>query len=406
MNLRFSASQVLNPMFFLSTVLHFSAAWLMAAVANWLGLVRWRWAAAAHWTERARLLFPVRRMAGVNMVLIPFILIQLHLALFPGLPGWWIADAIAPFLGAVLGCYYLDHEMFPRLNVRGWVLHVIVAWGIRFFFFLPVIAAGLLMPSDVDLRTLLITTAYLALHFASQGGLLIKCLRLVKVLKPPSERLKAIVNDVAARAKVPARATWQFGGIMANAFAFPVTRELAFSDRLLEICNDEEISAICAHEIAHIEESNLVLAGRLIGSLYLFPLIFITPSLHRFAAAGIIFPFLGVISIRRFSGWLSRRMEKRADRLASTGPIDERVYAGALEKIYRENQVPAVNAGTYRSHPDLYDRMLGAGVEPDYPRPARPRGMTLIGWLYICAGIGATIVASRSYPEIWLLPRF
>jgi Zn-dependent protease with chaperone function len=247
----------------------------MAVVANWLGLIRWRWAAAAHWTERARLLFPVRVTAGVNIFLIPGMLSQLHLALFPELARWWVSDAIASFLGAVLGCYYLDREMFPQLNVTEWALQVIVGWGIRFFVFLPAVVAGLLMPIDVDLTTLFITAAYLAVHFANQGGMLIRCLRLVKILKPPAVRLKAIVNDVAARADVSVRATWQVGGIMANAFAFPATRELAFSDRLLEICNDEEISAICAHEIAHIGESNVVLIGRLIGSLYLLPLIFI-----------------------------------------------------------------------------------------------------------------------------------
>lgn len=383
-------------MFLLSTVLHFGAAWLMAFLANWLGLIPWRRAAAAHWTERARLLYPVRVTASVNIFLIPGILTLLHLALFPQLGRWWISDAIAAFLGAVLGCYYLDREMFPQLNVTGWLRHVIVGWGIRFFVFLPTIAAMLLMPNDVNLIMLFITSAYLAVHFANQSGMLLRFLRLMKILKPPGVTLKAIVNAVAARAKVPVRATWQFDDIVANAFAFPVTRELAFSDRLLEICNDEEVSAICTHEIAHVDESNTILVGRLIGSLYLFPLIFVAPSVHRFAVAGIFFPFVGMISIRRFSGWLSRRMEKRADRLASTGPINDGVYAGALEKMYRENQVPAVIASRYRSHPDLYDRMLGAGVKPDYPRPARPRSITLVGWLYIVACIVATIAAARS----------
>jgi Zn-dependent protease with chaperone function len=381
-------------MFFLSIVLHFSAACVMAIAANLLGIIPWRRAAAAHWTERARLLYPVRVTAGVNIFLIPVIMSRFNLA--PELGRWWISDATASFLGAVLGCYYLDHEMFPQLNVTRWLRHVIVGWGIRFFGFLPAVAAGLLMPNDFNLTMLSITAAYLAVHFANQGGAFIRCLRLVKILKHPGDRLKAIVNNVAARADVPVRATWQLGDIMANALAFPITRELAFTDRLLEICNDEEVSAICAHEIAHIGEPNVVLAGRLIGSLYLLPLIFIAPLVHLFNAVGPIFIFLGMTLIRRFSGWLSRRMEKRADRLASTGPINDGVYAGALEKIYRENQVPAVNAGRYRSHPDLYDRMLGAGVKPDYPRPGRPKSITLVGWLYIFASIVAIVAYFRS----------
>ena len=382
-------------MFFLSIALHFSAGWLMAVAANWVGLIRWRRAVAAHWTERARLLYPARVTAVLNMFLIPGILSQLHLAFFLEVAPWWVAGAIASFLGAVLGCYYLDHEMFPQLSLPNWLLHVIVAWGIRFFVFVPAIAAGLLMPIDVGPTALLITAGYLAVHFANQGGMLIRCLRLIRVLKSPSVRLKVIVTGVAARANILVRATWQFGGVMANAFAFPVTSELAFSDRLLNICNDEEISAVCAHEMAHLGEPNVVLAGRLIGSLYLLPFIFITPLLNRLAAAGLILAFLGVISIRRFAGWLTRRMEKRADRLASTTTTNEGVYASALEKMYRENQIPAVNASRRLPHPDLYDRMLEAGVKPAYPRPDRPKHITLVGWLYIFAFVFATIAAFR-----------
>jgi Zn-dependent protease with chaperone function len=225
--------------------------------------------------------------------------------------------------------------------------------------------------------------------------MLVRCLRLMKILKPPSVRLKAIVDDVATRTGVPVKATWQIDAIVANAFALTASRDLVFTDRLLKICNDEEIAAICAHEIAHLGEPNIVLAGRLVGSLYLFPLIFVAPLLHRFAAAGLIPAFLGMISISGFAGWLTRRMERRADRLASAKAADEGVYAGALEKIYRENQLPAVNAARLQTHPNLYDRMLEAGVKPDYPRPNRPKSTTLVGWLYMFVFVVATAVAMR-----------
>jgi Zn-dependent protease with chaperone function len=252
------------------------------------------------------------------------------------------------------------------------------------------------MPVDFGLTALLITAAYLAVHFANQFGMLIKCLRLIKILKPATVRLKAIVDHIAAKGDVPVRATWQLAGVTANAFAFPASRELAFSDKLLKICNDEEISAVGAHEMAHLGEPNVVLAGRLIGSLYLLPFIFITPLLHRFETAGFIIPFLGMILIRGFAVWLSRQMEKRADRLASASTINEGVYAGALEKMYRENQLRAVGASKRRTHPDLYDRMLEAGVKPDYPRPGKPKSITLVGWLYLATFVLAIMAAIRN----------
>src|SRR5579862_2930353 len=189
-------------MFFLSAVLHFSAAWLMAVVANWVGLIRWRSAVAAHWTERARLLYPVRVTAALNIFLIPGILNLLHLVLFPEVARLWLSGAIVSFLGAVLGCYYLDHEMFPRLNLSEWLLQVIVGWGIRFFIFVPAVVAGLLMPADLGLTAFLVTSAYLAAHFANQCGMLIRCLRLIRALRSPTVRLKIIVSDVAAQADI------------------------------------------------------------------------------------------------------------------------------------------------------------------------------------------------------------
>jgi len=64
---------------------------------------------------------------------------------------------------------------------------------------------------------------------------------------------------------------------------------------------------------------------------------------------------------------------------------DESVYAPALEKLYRENQLPAVNINDRQTHPHLYDRMLAAGITPNYPRPGRPKKMTWVGTVYACA---------------------
>jgi len=368
--------------FFLSAIIHLIAASLMTALANWAGLIPWRRAASAHWTERARLLWPVRFTAGLNFFLIPVILNQAHWFFFPDTNQWWISDGIASFLGALLGCYPFDREIFPKLNFRNWRHQVIAGWGVRFGIWIALMAACFLMPESFGSKMLLVAGCYLALHFAIQWGLFLKYLRMVKFLKPAEQRLQQIVNMATMRMNVAVRQTWQLDGPLANAFAFTTTRELVFSNRLLEICTDEEVSAICAHELAHLKESKTVLAGRLLGSLSFFPLIFIIPSIHHFGTTGIFLPYLGMFIIAKFARWLSQRMEKRADQLALSEQPNEGIYAGALEKIYRENQIPAVNVNNKQTHPHLYDRMLAAGITPDYPRPIKPRRLTLFGWLY------------------------
>ena len=85
----------------------------------------------------------------------------------------------------------------------------------------------------------------------------------------------------------------------------------------------------------------------------------------------------------RYTKWLSQKMEKRADAFAIKEQLNEGVYARALEKLYKENFSPAVNVNNRQTHPHLYDRMLAAGITPDFPRPGRPKRLTLLGWAFI-----------------------
>jgi len=366
----------------LSAITHFVVAWLLTALTNWASLTTWRRAISAHWTERARLLWPVRFTAAINIFLLPLLLNLAHTALFPESAQWWVSDGIASFWGGLLGCFPFDRELFPQLDFRNWRHQVIAGWGLRFGIWVALLAACVLMPEQFGLKMLTLAGSYLALHFAIQWGLFLQYLRWVKFLQPAAPRLQHIVDDAARRMNVQVRATWQLGGVLANAMAFPVTREMVFSGRLLDICTDDEIAAIGAHELAHLKESKTTLAGRLLGSLSLFPLIFIAPAIHQFGLLGVFLPYLGMFFIARFARRLSQRMEKRADELAVTEQTSEGVYARALEKLYRENHIPAVNVNDKQTHPHLYDRMVAAGITPDYPRPAKPQRLTLFGWLY------------------------
>jgi len=131
------------------------------------------------------------------------------------------------------------------------------------------------------------------------------------------------------------------------------------------------VAAICAHELGHIGESRLMRAGRLTGLLFYIPLLFVKPVALNWGPGGIL--VLGLISWLFYDGSrrLSRSLEKRADRMAEHNEADPGVYARALGRLHEENLVPAV-LPRQRTHPDLYDRLLAAGVQPDYPRPEKP----------------------------------
>jgi Zn-dependent protease with chaperone function len=363
-------------------IVHFVCAAFLSWLANWSGLIPWRNSATAHWTDRARLLWPVRFTAGLNIFLIPLILNLVQDLLFPELPHSWV-NMLAAFPGAVLGCFPCDREVFPQLGFRNWLHQTIALWGIRFGVFGLLILGCVLMPEDFGWKATAVAAGYLLIHVAMQWGLILKYLRLVKFLKPAEDRLQSIVNATATRMNVAVRTTWQLDGLMALAFAFPTTSELMFSKRLVEISSNEEISAVCAHELGHLKEGRTILAGRLLGSLALFPLIFINPSVHQLGVLGLLLPYAGLFAVAKYARWLSLRMEKQADSLALREQTREGVYASALEKIYRENIIPAVNVNDKQTHPHLYDRMVAAGIAPDYPRPAKPKRLTLFGWIYV-----------------------
>jgi hypothetical protein len=67
-------------------------------------------------------------------------------------------------------------------------------------------------------------------------------------------------------------------------------------------------------------------------------------------------------------------MEIRADKAAIENQLDTAVYARALAHMYEANQMPAVMPRrSLGPHPDLYDRMLEAGLTPDFPKPSPPK---------------------------------
>ncbi len=58
-----------------------------------------------------------------------------------------------------------------------------------------------------------------------------------------------------------------------------------------------------------------------------------------------------------------------------------------LEKLYETGGISVVLRSSGGTHPELYDRMVRAGVPPDYPRPAVPsQGSYYLGLLMLTIG--------------------
>lgn len=368
----------------------FVGAAVLAAGLNWLASAAWRRSAERHWTERARLLYPARVSAVMQLFLLPANVVAGTRLVLPGIP--LAAVGIAALLGALLGSYPMDRRLFPELNWRSWLALLAVNWLVMLLPWLAILLAIVFMPDEFGPAGWALAGGVLLLNLAFSAGLGFRVLCWLGVLEPAGERLAGIVREVATRMGVPVRAVWEFDSPVSNAMALPVTRELIFTRKLLALHPDAEVAAICAHELGHLGESRWVLAGRILTSLALLPLVFLNPVTRQAGLRGAL--TLAAVSIALW--WLrlrlSRRMERRADGIAAGQAEEPALYARALERLYQANQMPAVlPRRSSRTHPDLYDRMTAAGVTPEFPRPAPPKRRAWTGWVLIVSFFGLLV---------------
>lgn len=159
-----------------------------------------------------------------------------------------------------------------------------------------------------------------------------------------------------------------------NALAMLRHGWIAFTRGAVEHLTPQEVTCIARHEVAHLSEPVREVRRRQRGVLALVPPLLIAPLVETFGfSMGMVFAFAGSWIIGVALSGHSQRMEKRAD--AAGAGEDPATYARTLERIHELNFMPVVIAMPGQTHPDLYDRMLAAGVQPAYPRPAPPKWM-------------------------------
>ncbi len=370
-----------------------------AAAFNWLALSPWRRSTAQHWTERARLLYPARRSLSRNLIFFPVALALAAVALNQDTST--LAVFFIAFLGAVLGCYPVNRELFPELGFWRWLHRIAGGWLVFFAIWLAYMLCVVLMPFHYGLGTWLDIALFFAFAALFLRGFNLRLLRLLRLLRPVTPHLQNLVDQIAAKMRQPVRAVWISSSTTANAWAFPVSGELVFTSTLLARLSDDEIQAICAHELGHLGESRWVLLGRIVISLAVFPLIFAFPVMDQFGAFAPLALLAAAFLILRLGVPLRRRMEKRADRVAAGFTPDPAIYARALERVYEANRTPAVMPRrSAKIHPNLYDRMTAAGVTPDFPKPLPPNryqwtDLLLLLFLVLALILAAPVLASQ-----------
>jgi Zn-dependent protease with chaperone function len=398
---------------------------LIAWSSIYVALRPWRRAAAASWVERARLAWPARRLGRIApglMILPMWIAVGRDGRQVDLLPA-----AATNFLVAAAACLGGMHAAIawgrrlnpswaitPRPERGAWVLSL--SWiGPAFVFAFTLFS---LSPTTWDARAwgLLAIGTIAVGTYIGRGWR--RSLRWAGVLRPAGDRFREIATRAAGRAGIELRSIEQAALPMVNAFAFVLDRGVAVTDAALAVLDDDELDAVCTHELAHLGEPAWVRAIRLsfgyLMGLYLTLCCLIRPicgSLPRTAAGlivigGAVLVLLARVLVLR----LAHRMEIRADAQAVTTDAVPGIYGRALAKIYEANLIPVVLGMKRHTHPELYDRLVAAGATPDYPRPAvPPRGPWRAGAAVLILGSVAggfvlTDLVARRIPRAVLEP--
>lgn len=355
-----------------------------------------------HWTARARLSFAARR--GLLVLALGYICCAVPMALFWIGPlaqasAWWLLPLVGLLTTLSAVEVYRRRMLPPALGRRPALAEVLSGLSVVVLLqpVLLLVVALLLAPArlfswQTAIWALLTSLGILAGHY----GVTLRLLVWLRLARPAPAGLLAIVERTASPGPQP-RGVYVLRWGVLNALALPLAGLLAFSEGMLDALTEEEIAAITAHELGHLSEPPGVLRLRLATGLLLL-LLGITPTLVRdygpIAGLGGLLTFLLCsVGVRR----LLRRMEERADAHAQLSQPS--VYASALEKLYRLNGMPAAVAGS-GVHPALYDRLIAAGTQPEYARPAppprAPARLAVLGVVLVAFGWLVLTVLARS----------
>jgi hypothetical protein len=364
----------------------------------------------AHWTERARLRGPAATALTFALLVSPVIAgvaggeVSHEVAGMPPRLGGVLSGVAALCGVAVASARVTRRDREPPLGVSGLVSDWLVMALLFWVGYAVVVAAAVAMPLTWGAEPLLVLIGALTLLIVLAGGGISVCLLALGLARRAPEELDARVRAAAARAGVVVRRVLVVETSMANAAVLPLPRDVLLFRPILDF-PAEELDAVLAHEVGHLCESRTVAWARLLPAFALLPSAALGPLWNGFGLPTALTIVLLPLFAALFAGRFVRALEARADAHAHAheheDPAREGVYARALARLAERNLTPAVRGGK-GAHPDLWDRMVAAGVEPDFPRPAPPSRLRQRSGVFTAVTVCCVVLVVGSFVVLLL----
>ena len=332
-----------------------------------------------HWAERARSLFPFKAVRIYSLSVLP-VIYAIGGNLYPHsilpIPRWTFCSLI--FLATFVSTNWAIWRFGRRyqLKAESFWRRLRKTWAHAFLYVLYILFAimAVALPDQWNWRCAIVLAAGLCVYFWLQFDGVLRIGRWLGFFRPADPELSEMVREVAHHWQRPAPSAWLYFLGSANAFAMPFAGAILVTEEARALFSPDEMKAMLAHELAHLHEDKITRLIRLFTPLLYIPLMKVLLVFLENPERG--WPLLALCPVImggfRFLSRRRRRMEVRADVFGSSVYEDKSIYTRALAKLYQANDMPAVMPKKRLPHPHLYDRMVVAGVTPDFPRPDRP----------------------------------
>jgi Zn-dependent protease with chaperone function len=360
-------------------LLHWPLAFVAGFVTTW-GMTRLvldavRLKPDMHWTEKARRITSVRGVEAWGQLVFAVVVGLLATTwcgpltrIPPKLDA--VVSAVSVFLGAALADAAIQRALDrmyafppPVRTPKVWLqiatlAPFAVSYGLVF----------LIGPLPPAAAVFVIGIALAVLIWAFVGAVWLRVH--LRIMRPAGPRLIKAVESAAARKGCTVPRAYEMDMRMANAFAFVWGRALCFTSGALHVLSDDEIESIACHEMAHLQEDKRTRVLRMVpyAALLLAGMVVPFGLTDTDVSRSFIFvvPVVWLL-VRRFT----RKLESRADDVAHQHQLETEAYARALFRLYEADALPAAHSN-HGSHPQLYDRLVAVGMQPDFPRPKPP----------------------------------
>jgi Zn-dependent protease with chaperone function len=374
---------------------------LSTALAAWLTLGPLRTRRDAHWAVRARHAAAARQAVGVAVWMPTAMFVALLSARHEsGLPA--LAAALTCALAGLPAGFVVERASVPQTPgfvawLRGRAGHALVLMSHLWL----TVGIALSAPRTLGAWSLAGLGVAVVAALAAVRGAPLHLARALGLAHDADARLARITAETAARMglPVPRLSVLEFNA--ANAYAWPLAGTIGVTRRALAVLDDDALGVVLAHELAHLSESRAVGVARSLAPLALTPLVLLRPLVAGGHVLGFVLLLLGIAVALRLVRVVARRMEERADRAGRAAEVDPGVYAQALARLYEANAAPAVMPGKGRAHPHLYDRLVQAGVTPDWPRPAPPSLLAsrVVAVVAVALALAVTFATGCALPD-------